>query len=307
MPIAATIQRVTIPDNISNVLGEIDFTKLIENNVDLQKQIEGMGIPPEAINEVMHSEVVGDIVEMYAHDVGNVIEGSAEESTFSTEAVMGILNDNIDEIAAFTRQYVPGADLVDEKELKEQLQQNLQEQSVAVTEMLPSVADLKQSTEGGGVRYGNLTSLKNGIVFVRESLTPILYAVICVLAVLIVILQYRELRGFWRTGVTFTSAGVTTLLLAVSAEGILKLTEGSIPAEAISLLKPLVQVFSRGFFTFAITYLSIGAVCMATFGVALLIRKKRRKATMGPVEQTAPEMLPDGTDELAEQAAAEQK
>lgn len=293
LPVTVTLQKVSVPDNISDILQKMDFVKLIEENEGLQQQVESMGIPTSAVNEAMHSNVMGEVVELYMQDIQTVITGADEELGFSVDAVMGILGENIDEIVDFTQEYVPGANQMPREDLKKEVQQNLKQQSTTLTEMLPSVSDLKESTTADGENGGDLSFLQDAIVFIRTTLLPSLCVGVVVLSVVIALLQCRQLRGVRRVGITFFSAGMTTLTFTLAVEGVLRLVEHKIPVEFVGLLKPLVQVVEHGFFVFTIVYMSVAAVCMVLFWTVAYVHKRRQKLEVVGVETTqTPSSLP---------------
>lgn len=266
-PLAASVQQFTVPDNLSDIIGEIDFTEIVKENEGFQQQMKTMGIPAEAVNEVMHSEIVEDITDLYEQDLSAALSGTQGVAAFTPEAVLNILTENTDEITEFARQYVPGADKLDEEKLKKQVETTIKEQGEAVTTFVPPATELATSL-GADPSYGDLTPLQEGVAFVRDTLMLILYIALGVLTVLLLAVRYYHLRGLLWAGVTFAGSGVVTLLLALGVDGIFSLVKTMAPAEISGLLSSLSPVFSGQLYPFAIIYLSVGTVMLVGFIVA---------------------------------------
>lgn len=276
-PLAATVQSLTVPDNLSDFIGEIDFTEIVKENTVFKQQVDEMGLPVDAINQVMQLDVVGEITELYEQDLNAVIEGIDAAPQFTNEAVMDIFLKNTDEIVAFAKQYVPTAARLDQKVLKKQVEKTVKERGGAVVNFLPPAKELAKTVGVAAPTYGELSHLQSGIRFVREKLMPILYIALGVSAALLLAVRWRHLRCCLWAGVTFSGGGLVTALLALGIGGLFSLLSSALPAEIADFIVPLSDVFTKDLYLFAIIYGGVGVVLLTTFIVATHLFNKAGK------------------------------
>lgn len=277
MPFAATVQSLTVPDNLSDLIKAIDFTALVKENEGFQQQVEEMGIPADAINQVMHSDIVEDITELYENDLNAALENADTETQFTKQAVMQIFLDNTQEIAAFAKQYVPNAAYISEQALEKQVEITIKERGGAVVNFLPPAKELAQTVIAANDPDGSLAALQKAVTFVRETLMVILYAAFGVLTVLLLAVRWRGWRCCLWAGVTFAGGGLVTALSALGISGLFSLLSSALPATVTDFLTPLGNVFSNGLFPFAVIFGSMGVIFLVTFIVAARLSDKAVK------------------------------
>ncbi|MBP3381683.1 MAG: hypothetical protein J6L00_03460 [Clostridia bacterium] len=276
-PIAATVQQLTVPDNLSDMIEEIDYTEIVKENKGFQQQVKEMGLPTEVINQAMHLDVVGEITALYEQDLNAVLDGTDASTQFTREAVMGIFLENADEIATFAKEYIPAAAKVDQKILEKQVEKVVKERGGAVVEFLPPAKELAQKVGAAQTANGDLTSLQKAITFVRETLMLILYISLGVLTALLLAVRWRYLRCCLWAGVTFAGGGLVTALVALGIGGLFSLLSTAVPAGVAGFLAPLRFIFANSLYAFAIIYGGVGVVLLATFIVATYLFKQKPK------------------------------
>lgn len=202
--LSAVFQPETIQDLAVNVLS----SDIIEPGSAMSEGLEEMGLSEDIVQELMESDAVEDMLEVYLDDVFAASTGEYAENALTQEVLEDIVKDNKKELVSLLEEY---GNVEDKEEAEELLDVIVEEHGEDIIEMLPSAEDNKISLEfpeeEGFFGAGNiLRGLYTGGVM------WILIGVAAVLCLLIFLCRAFKLQGFIWIGVSF---GVAALLSAV--------------------------------------------------------------------------------------------
>ncbi|MBR6765867.1 MAG: hypothetical protein IKM06_05205 [Clostridia bacterium] len=259
-----TVTGVVQPKTITKLVENVDIAETITSNEELSAELEKMNVSPEAVEEIVKSDTVTQVIDTYIEDVNAFLEGK-EATNFTPDKVKEILNSNIDEITDIVEEVTE--EEINKEELKAQLNTFIDEEMPAVIEEMPKPAEaLKDVVPTEAREYFNV--INNGTIFkVCLIATVILMAIIFALRIM-------KLSGFLFIGISGIVATVFMAALYFGFDIILELVLAESP-EAAGILNAVTGVFTSRLLTVVIALLVISAILMAAHFVISFFRKKK--------------------------------
>lgn len=208
IPFTKGLSTVFQPDTIQDMAAGVLSSEIIEPGSAMSDGLEEAGISEDIVQELMESDAVEDMLEVYLDDVFEASTGEYVENSLTPDVLEDIVKDNKKELVSLLEEY---ADVEDAEEAEELLDVLVEEHGEDIIEMLPSVEESKMtltsSDNEGFFSEGNIIrGLYNGGVI------WIMIGVAAVLCLLIFLCRAFKLQGFIWIGVSF---GVAALLSAV--------------------------------------------------------------------------------------------
>ncbi len=208
IPPVKSFSTIFQADTIQTMMVGVMSAEVIEPGSAMAEGLEDAGISEDIVQELMESDAVEDMLEVYLDDVFAASTGENMESSLTSEVLEDIVKDNKEDLIPLIEEY---ANVANEEEAEELLDMLVEEHSEDIIEMLPSVEDSKMtltsSDNEGLFSAGNIyRGLYNGAVI------WIMIGVATVLCLLIFLCRKFKLQGFIWIGVSF---GVAALLSAV--------------------------------------------------------------------------------------------
>lgn len=145
-PMVSGFSAFTRPETVLQVVQEIDFAQIIRENISGEMSEEARK-SIEAIVQMTETNAFGELLELYATDMSNVLDGEEKPSVLTEEALRRIMNDNMDELVDMVRRIGEsmGEDSSEysDAELEEQVRELFDEVVDKFLEMAPTAEDLR--------------------------------------------------------------------------------------------------------------------------------------------------------------------
>ena len=267
---------------VDEIVTQLDPENIVQENENLQQTIEEMGMPAEAVGDLLQSEAVSQIINLYAQDISALLTGKEVSGSLTPEAIKDILNNNMDEIVAIATEMA--GEEVDAEDIRTQIVTFIDEEADKLIEVLPPVETLAEPL------------LESGVTDTIEIATnpAILWAAIAVCAVLaglIYALRCYRFGGFMWVGVC---AFIATLLLTVVLSAVRHPILMDLLNQSVSELSGVVgamltvytgRLLMRILLLGGIALLFIAGYILLYF---LVIKKKKEAAALAAQAETLP-------------------
>ena len=234
--------------NIHKVIADIDYSQIITSEMGVgEGEIPALG--NDLMNELMKTEMMKEIVEIYVDNIFEVMEGESEDTGFTADEIMAIANRHIDELAEILKAYIGTSIPLTDKTLKEMTRLVAKEYSATIAEMIPTAEDLGLDSEVLNI----IMKLRNGTYF------GIVLGVAIGLTLAVMLCQVMKFKGFMWIGIDYLLAAVLSLTASFIVKGLdltTLLGDGSIGVKFLSSMTG-----------FALTEMQKGAGILALLGI----------------------------------------
>lgn len=277
---------------VADAQGDLDLSLV---DPDMVKDLLGIEVDEKALEKVLTSNVVNELVGTYTEDLANVIAGNGE-SKFNSETIKEIVNDNMDEIVDVLQQVSPELAETPKEELKSQIQTAVDKGADAIVEALPKPEEIKENLVSESPEAEMLFT----ILAKKNEIKMAIIGVVVVLSALIFFLRFPGFRGLrWLAVDLFVAGGINGILCAglkVAGPMIMTTMEAEGETMATALVGSILSAFTNGMIWRTAVMLGSGVVLLMGY---ILIKKFRNKAAVA--EESAEEPVA-----LEEPAAAEE-
>ncbi len=273
-PALNALVSVTVPENLSDMIAEIDFSAVLSSD-EIESSLEDAGISADAIEDILESEAAQEFIKFYVEDVTELLSGERKESRFTSERVLKIVNEHMDEIVDIVKDNFPDAGNDTDSEIASEIRKVITEDFDQLTAQLPDVSEIALSLESElGV---DMDEINEVISFVRSMLMPLMYGVVVVLSALIFLCRAFRFKGMLWLGIGYTFASVLLFVSSIGVDGAVETLPRLFDANID--LTPFSSVFSSMINPFAITYVVIGLLLIGGFiAIRILFKKKTPRA-----------------------------
>ena len=343
-PLALSALSMLSPENIVELVGDA----LVEDNKSAEAQLQGqivvrnlsaeVEVAPQEIpttgnvaggmdlsglqeilgeevmfNKLLESKAMSELLNAYVKDVTNAIAGKNADKEFTSELLVEVVQENIDEIVEIV---ATGTSLTNEEkeQLKEQIRTGVVEKADEIVESMPSSEEIKESVLEGD--EGLAIVFK--ILAMRNQIKGVIVGVIVVITALIFALRFPGFRGLRWLSIDLLIAslfnGIICKALGASSVVTLGLLDGidALGSNAEGVAGMLVTQLANGLVVRTIIMFVAAVVLMV--GYILLKKCMRKKKTVKAeepaVEEVVPETVPAPVaveqEAVAEEAAEEQ-
>lgn len=323
-----------VQDVVQEVVDNIDVEEIIFSNEELSQVMQESGITSDVVKDILDSETVQDVIDLYIEDVYNALDGGTEQN-LTTDAVMDIVEENIEELTPIVSQIVGAAQgeeaEITEEEALTQIEAIVNEYGQDLLDMLPNIQDLL-----GGNSTGDETAFvpaRRGPTTMMAAMTPsvpdfeemteqeliallmevaqalrsgvvmnAMITCIVVLSVLILIFRWVRLKGLVWLTVDFGIAAGLSYGLANSIVPAVALVPEI--AQYQSIIQPVLDVLVLELTNVAQIEAIVAVVCLVLKILVNLVWKKKKPASAvaAPVVETAP-AVEEAAPAAAEEAA----
>ena len=282
----SSVTALLTPQNISalaqsavdEVVQQIDPENMVQENEELHQAIVDMGLPAEAVTDLLQSEAADQIIDLYARDVAGLLAGE-ELGNVTPEAIHEILNNNIDEIVGIATE-IAGEE-VNVEELKAQIVTFVNENADKIVKVLPPVEVLAEPLMESEVANTIQMTTNPAILWVA-------ILVCVVLAGLVYALRWYRYGGFMWIGVCAALAGLllAAVCVAVRSPLLLTLLEQS-AAGMTPVVSALTSVFAGRLMLRMAIVLLVAALFITGYILLYYLVIKKKKETAPVVEAPA--------------------
>ena len=307
-PIVTAASDFVKPETIRETVTKIDIQKvLVDNNIDLGASMEDYGIPSEAVGEIMKTDAVGEVVELYAKELTAAISGE-DVSYITPDAIKQIADENLSDLVDIAYSFVSEENLPEDttiEEVKTKVKTGLKEyvdtNAEEIVSFLPNPKEIIVETVNTEI-IETIRYVQNG------TFTTALWIAIAVLSLLILGCRWPRFKGFMWLGVVFLlGAAFTFVLSSVLNTALIDYIIAMIPGFE-GVVAPAMATVSASIIKMGIILAVLTAVFIAAFvvGRVFLAKKKKAVATVNnaPVaEQTEPAQETVTPEEIPQEKA----
>ena len=282
----SSVAALLTPQNISalaqsavdEVVQQMDPENIVQENEELQQAITDMGLPAEAVTDLLQSQTVDQIIDLYARDVADLLAGE-ELGNVTPEALREILNNNMDEIVQIAADAT--GEEVNTEELKTQITTFVNEEVDKLIEVLPPVETLAEplmeSQVADTIQMTTNPAILWAAILVCVVLAGLVYALRC----------YRYGDFMW-IGVCAALAGIllAAVCVAVRSPLLLTLLEQS-AAGMTPVVSALTSVFAGRLMLRMAIVLLVAALFITGYILLYYLVIKKKKETAPVVEAPA--------------------
>ncbi len=282
-PVFLSTLSVVTPENLQKTVTSIEIPDLIE-----AMAIEGIDGENEQLMELLTTDAVQEVYEVYVDGIFGVLEGDTSQAALTEEKLQEIIHNNIDELYEFVAAESPDLADIPEEEAKQAVETMLSEGISELTAQLPSPESLMQEMEGQNAEMDTALEVLRNVNTIKFSFV----AVLVVLSGLIFVCRLFGFRGFrWLSVDLFVATGLSALVcigltLSTSLVGALV---GDSPVAGL-FAGELISSFTSG------VYIRTGIMLIAAIGllVAYIFIKKNRtqKENSQQMAETVMEVQP---------------
>ncbi len=271
IPPVKSFSSIFQADTIQNMVTGVMSAGVIEPGSAMAEGLEEAGISEDIVQDLMESDAVEDMLEVYLGDVLEATKGEDIESSLTMDVLEDIVKDNKKELIPLIEEY---ADVDDEDEAEELLDMLVEEHGEEIIEMLPSVEDTKitlsvSDNEGLFSEGSILRGLFGGTVI------WVLIGVAVVLCLLIFLCRGFKLQGFVWLGVSFGVAAVLSVFVILLATNLSKIAGvGSSEMESI-MLNAIVPGLTGVIVTGTLVIAALAVVFIAVYLVGKKVMGKK--------------------------------
>ncbi len=238
----------------------------------IQKTLGESGIPVEAVNAIMKTQAVSEIIDALADEVSVYLTGGTQaDNPLNSDTIKTIINDNIDEIVDVSYEFIQDKDEISKESLKNSIQKEIDVRSDKINE---DISDLKEAA------IKNVSKEVKYVIKLAKSdlLTIINWSAIVILSLLIFVLRLSGGRGFiWLTIIFFLGAAFTSVLYFVFDKVVIRMIEIFISDFNIKPFLPAFSVITGSMGKFALIFAGIAIACLIAYIIIKNITAKNKK------------------------------
>lgn len=292
-PIVTAASDFVKPETIREVITTVDYEKvLVDNDIDLGSSMEEFGIPADAVTQIMKTDAVGDVVELYVKEIEAAIAGK-EENYITPDAIKQIADENLSDLVDIIFDYIPEEEIPEDmtmEEMKTEVETMFTEyvdtNAEEIVSFLPNPKEIIVETVNTEI-IETIRYVQNG------TFTTALWVAIAVLSLLIYGCRWPRFKGFmWLAVVFLLGAAFTFVLSSVLNTALIDYIIAMIPGFE-GVVAPAMSAVSASVIKTGIILAVLTALFIAVFvvGRVLIAKKKKAVATVdyAPVaEQSEP-------------------
>ena len=268
--LVGSVSSLIKPDTVADVITSVDYDELILDNETVDDIFDEFDMDDEAVNEIMQSDVVKELIEGTTDGIYSVLMGDENAKLLSEDDIIDIFDDNIDEILDIVEEYSP--EEIDRDEIEDELRVAINENASEIVSALPKTEDISNEMTPE-------VELITEIV-VGPTLTVIFGGISLVLALIIFALRHRRCGGLTWIG---TAGIISSILMLFTTVGIKALDLDNftdIDTMSAGLINSIVSVLADKMIIALCITLVISVVCIA---VSTIVKSVTSKKEVYPV------------------------
>lgn len=279
VPFYYSVIALTKPRTVTTVIQNIDYKALVKKTPTVEKALESCGIDYKKADEIMKSKEAGELIEVYADETTEILLSLPENRKIHTSHIKNMINDNIGD---FLKVAEETTDIeFDEKEVETAVNEYVEENEGELKAFVPVLEQIRTVVK----------QIKMSQIVARTLSLPFVIAftaVILGIALIIILIKRRKLKGVLFLGVDFAvislalglsvffcrSSFVTALALEMSDFG-------------VSIIESAVSVCTDGIITAAIISAVLAVLAIMLFGALRYGGANPHKSTNAPTQTTS--------------------
>lgn len=270
-PIVSTVDTFVDPNAALSSM-KLDEIVSIEGT-DLEETLVERGLSPEIAKDVMKTDAVADVIELYIKDITASLQGDFDTDHMTGDAIRTVVNENIDELIEIAYDNIIEDENHEREEVKQKIISAVDEHADDIAEALPRLE--KETVEGMDPSVRSLL-----VLALSGDLMLYFWIIIAAVSLLLVICRFPRFKGFmWLTVVYFIGGGFALTLGFVLKGFVMSIISRTLEGYE-SFASPVVNILYKGFSSVGIILVVCAIVFLATFivGRKVLFAIKRKKA-----------------------------
>lgn len=213
-PIVSVGTSLLQSENIQQFLQDTQLTDQLESTLKdaAPDELENLGV--NFIDNLMDTELMSDIVELYIDNMIGVLETDNIKS-INTQDIQNLLKKHTPELVTLIRPYLPSDIVLSDNDISKYASDMLEPALTTMVSGLPTLEDLK-------IEKTTLTILR---MFYDGSLVRYSFIAIGILSLLILIFRFPGFKGFLWLSITYL---LNTVLLYLAGSNIDRFFSGRI-------------------------------------------------------------------------------
>lgn len=138
---AKSISKMT-RTTVVELVESVDFEEMILKNKVVKENVDELNISTDAVGELLQSDAAGEVIDLLAADVANILAGKEEESLLTPEALIGIVKEHADDLADIAVEMTD--EPLKKDELKQQIIDTIERDAEELTEAMPNVEVIRK-------------------------------------------------------------------------------------------------------------------------------------------------------------------
>lgn len=279
VPFYYSVIALTKPRTVTTVIQNIDYKALVKKTPTVEKALESYGIDYKKADEIMKSKEAGELIEVYADETTEILLSLPENRKIHTSHIKNMINDNIGDFLTVAKETTDIE--FDEKEVETAVNEYVEENEGELKAFVPVLEQIRTVVK----------QIKMSQIVARTLSLPFVIAftaVILGIALIIILIKRRKLKGVLFLGVDFAvislalglsvffcrSSFVTALALEMSDFG-------------VSIIESAVSVCTDGIITAAIISAVLAVLAIMLFGALRYGGANPHKSTNAPTQTTS--------------------
>lgn len=221
-PVISTGTALLQPDTLQKVLTDMDLSKQLESTLKQSAPAELSELDVDFVNDLIGSDLMGDILELYIGNLMGVLEDDRMESINQSQ-IHTLLEKHMPSLVAMVRKSLPEEVPVSDTEITDYTIATIEPALISMVSELPDLEDL-------GVDETALTIIHK---LYDDTLVKLALGLIAVLSILVVLLRFPRFKGFLWLGITYLLASVILVLVSKQSD---TFVDTLLPSEATDTL-----------------------------------------------------------------------
>jgi len=267
-PVISTGTALLQPDTLQQIISDMDLSKQLESTLKQSAPDELAELDVEFVNDLIDSELVGDILELYIDNLMGVLEDDRMESINQSQ-IHNLLDKHMPDLVTMVRNSLPAEIPVTDTEITDYAITTIEPALISMVAELPNLEDMGVDDTTIDIIH----MLYQGLI-AKFSLIMII-----VLSILIVLVRFPRFKGFLWLGIIYLLASGILASVATQADTFMT---SLIPSDAADTLgfaiSPIVNLFKNHMNTSARNTVICGVVFVLIFvtgRILLSVLKKK--------------------------------
>ena len=253
-------------ENIHKILADVDFTTLIENEMGTIELSGGTEKEAQIIEDLMDSEMMDEVVTLCIDHIFEEIENTNNVNPITAQHISDIAYDHMDELQKIVKSNL-GEEIPLTKEILDEMTESLiEEYSVKVADMIPTVEDFGLDKETLQI----INNLKNGTYFM------IALGGAVILTIVVMLCQVMRFKGFMWIGVDYLVSAIGSLVLAIILKSGNLVSHVMIGEMGASVLESSAEIICDGLLKGSLILAGLGIIFIIVFAVGRTVIKKKK-------------------------------
>lgn len=237
-PVVSAGTAIFQPDTIQQLLQDMNLSEQLESTLKESAPADLQNIDMSFIDDLMDSELINDVLQLYIDNLLGVLENDHIES-INQQQIQSLLDKHTPELVSLLRPYLPSDLPFTDEEVSKYANDMMEPALTTMVASLPTLEDL-------GVDNTTLTVIH---MLYNGSLLKYLFIAIVILSLLVFLSRFPRFKGFLWLGIIYLLSAVFLFLATANVN---TLVDTIIPSDSFEkidfAIQPIVELFKEKFF-----------------------------------------------------------